>query len=154
DDSLKSYDLSWLLHLVGDVHQPLHCATRVSRTQPAGDDGGNLEGVRTCEACAVEKLHIFWDDLPGMGEDPQAGIQYAKTLPPVDGTEAGKLDEVVWVAESFRDAQQIAYVEPIQAGAGPFTLTLEYQASAKRLADQRIALAGTRLANMLNAELK
>src|SRR5262249_47588746 len=25
-DPLKSYDLVWLLHLVGDVHQPLHCA--------------------------------------------------------------------------------------------------------------------------------
>src|SRR6202042_1762839 len=26
-DELKSYDLVWLLHLVGDVHQPLHCVT-------------------------------------------------------------------------------------------------------------------------------
>jgi len=30
-DTLKSYDLSWLLHLVGDIHQPLHATTRVSR---------------------------------------------------------------------------------------------------------------------------
>src|SRR5580704_1250491 len=29
-DALKSYDLVWLIHMVGDVHQPLHCATRVS----------------------------------------------------------------------------------------------------------------------------
>ncbi len=28
-NELKSYDLVWLLHLVGDVHQPLHCVTRV-----------------------------------------------------------------------------------------------------------------------------
>src|ERR1019366_652223 len=27
-DDLKSYDLVWLLHLVGDVHQPLHCTSR------------------------------------------------------------------------------------------------------------------------------
>src|SRR6266481_6984794 len=33
-DPLKSYDLVWLLHLVGDVHQPLHCATRVRRSDP------------------------------------------------------------------------------------------------------------------------
>jgi S1/P1 Nuclease len=29
-NKLKSYDLSWLLHLVGDLHQPLHATTRVS----------------------------------------------------------------------------------------------------------------------------
>src|ERR1051325_3295197 len=41
-EDLKSYDLSWLLHLVGDLHQPLHCVTRVSRAQRDGDAGGNL----------------------------------------------------------------------------------------------------------------
>src|ERR1043166_6837010 len=40
-DLLKSYDLSWLLHLVGDVHQPLHCASLVSHAKPDGDSGGN-----------------------------------------------------------------------------------------------------------------
>src|SRR5262249_6535010 len=29
-DNVKSYDLVWLLHMVGDVHQPLHATTRVS----------------------------------------------------------------------------------------------------------------------------
>jgi hypothetical protein len=40
-DDLKSYDLVWLLHLVGDVHQPLHFTTRVSAGFPTGDAGGN-----------------------------------------------------------------------------------------------------------------
>jgi hypothetical protein len=40
-DELKSYDLSWLLHLVGDVHQPLHCTSRFSQGEPHGDAGGN-----------------------------------------------------------------------------------------------------------------
>ena len=30
-DELKSYDLVWLLHLVGDVHQPLHTITRFNQ---------------------------------------------------------------------------------------------------------------------------
>ena len=30
-DELKSYDLVWLLHLVGDVHQPLHATTRFNQ---------------------------------------------------------------------------------------------------------------------------
>ncbi len=41
-DLLKSYDLVWLEHLVGDVHQPLHATTRVTKAQPKGDQGGNL----------------------------------------------------------------------------------------------------------------
>src|SRR5262249_19382391 len=41
-DQLKSYDLVWLLHIVGDIHQPLHASTRVSKADPDGDAGGNL----------------------------------------------------------------------------------------------------------------
>jgi hypothetical protein len=35
--------LSWILHVVGDLHMPLHCATRVNdeHKAPQGDDGGN-----------------------------------------------------------------------------------------------------------------
>src|SRR6266567_2126987 len=54
-DKLKSYDLVWLLHLVGDVHQPLHAATRVSSTDPQGDNGGNL--VKLCAAPCKNELH-------------------------------------------------------------------------------------------------
>jgi hypothetical protein len=41
-DAVKSYDLVWLEHLVGDVHQPLHCSTRITAAKPHGDLGGNL----------------------------------------------------------------------------------------------------------------
>src|SRR5262249_9322876 len=64
-DAKKSYDLMWLLHLVGDVHQPLHAATRVSATDPQGDRGGN--NVTLCKKPCKDELHGFWDDLPGTG---------------------------------------------------------------------------------------
>jgi hypothetical protein len=64
-DPLKSYDLVWLLHLVGDVHQPLHSATRVSTTDHAGDNGGN--NVALCVTPCRTELHGFWDGLPGSG---------------------------------------------------------------------------------------
>src|SRR5579872_429681 len=41
-DDIKSYDLVWLEHLVGDVHQPLHATSRFSAASPLGDHGGNL----------------------------------------------------------------------------------------------------------------
>jgi hypothetical protein len=31
-DDVKSYDLTWLLHLVGDMHQPLHATSRFTST--------------------------------------------------------------------------------------------------------------------------
>jgi hypothetical protein len=43
---------------------------------------------------------------------------------------------------------------PIGAGAGPFTLIVAYKTAAHNLAEKRIALAGARLATILNEELK
>jgi len=63
-DVLKSYDLVWLLHLTGDIHQPLHCATRVSATLKNGDAGGNA--VKLLPASA--ELHGYWDSLLGVGD--------------------------------------------------------------------------------------
>ena len=45
------------------------------------------------------------------------------------------------------------YVPPIGAGTGPFTITPAYQAAMLELGKRRIALAGARLANLLNAAL-
>jgi hypothetical protein len=39
-DPLKSYDLSWLLHLVGDIYQPLHSSTRVDASNPGETRAG------------------------------------------------------------------------------------------------------------------
>jgi len=156
DDQLKSYDLTWLLHLAGDVHQPLHCVTRVSSADPNGDDGGNKVKV-SCAGCAPH-LHTFWDDLLGTGTSAQAVIvlviQAAKKLPAAKAGQAAKSDEKDWIAESFQAAQQTVYQPPVATGDGPFSLTNAYQRKAKTLAKKRIALAGARLANLINNELK
>jgi len=43
---------------------------------------------------------------------------------------------------------------PIGAGAGQFTLNQAYKTAARKLAEKRIALAGARLAKILNEELR
>jgi hypothetical protein len=149
-DALKSYDLTWLLHLVGDIHQPLHAATRVSSTDPDGDAGGNLVKLD----CAKCQLHGFWDDLLGKQSNLKAVREAARKLPKPNAELAAKSDEKDWIAESFQEAQQTVYSAPIAAGDGPFTLTTQYKKNAGKLAKQRVALAGTRLANLLNTELK
>ena len=149
-DALKSYDLTWLLHLVGDIHQPLHASTRVSSTDPDGDAGGNLVKLD----CAKCQLHAFWDDLLGKQNNLKTATQAARKLPKPNAELAAKSDEKDWIAESFQEAQQTVYSAPIAAGDGPFTLSTQYKKSAGKLAKQRAALAGTRLANLLNTELR
>ena len=151
-DAVKSYDLVWLLHLIGDVHQPLHAATRVSAGQPEGDRGGNL--VSLCSAPCRDELHGFWDDILGVEQTVGAAEGLAATLPAAPSADANTLDEAIWVKDSFSLAKASVYQSPIGAGAGPFTITPAYQASAKTLATKQIALAGARLGNVLNAELK
>src|SRR5215510_14885290 len=149
-EKLKSYDLSWLLHLVGDVHQPLHSTTRVRAADPDGDDGGN--GVKLTSPA---NLHTFWDDVLGTGDSPSTALNATLTLPNAPASDVSDLNVDHWINESFDAAKQTSYKSPpIGAGAGPFTLTLAYKTAARNLAEKRIALAGARLAKMLNEELK
>jgi hypothetical protein len=67
---------------------------------------------------------------------------------------AAKKDAADWIKESFEAAQQSVYVTPIGDGDGPFMITPAYRTAAKKLAKERVALAGVRLANLLNEELK
>jgi hypothetical protein len=154
-DPLKSYDLVWLLHLVGDVHQPLHDSTRVSAALPAGDSGGNL--VLVCASpcnTTTQKLHAFWDDALGSERDVGTAVTFAKSLPPADAQLAAVLDEGEWVREGLALAKSNVYRPPIGSGGGPFTLTASYRNATFNLAAKRVALAGARLADVLNAELR
>ena len=58
--------LSFLIHFLGDVHQPLHCATRFTADDfPKGDRGGNDFMIKLSGHSSAVALHTFWDDLLG-----------------------------------------------------------------------------------------
>ena len=60
--------LCWLFHVLGDVHQPCHCATLFdARSLPAGDRGGN---GTTIEGLPSAPLHAYWDNLLGKPGTP------------------------------------------------------------------------------------
>jgi hypothetical protein len=150
-DDIKSYDLAWLLHLVGDVHQPLHATSRFDQQQPQGDRGGNE--VALCAPPCKDELHAFWDDAMGKSERPTDARLQAHNLGPPDAALAAIADESNWVTESFDAAQKSVYSNPIGIGPGPFPPTPRYRKAAHRLALQRAALAGARLANLINGAL-
>jgi hypothetical protein len=151
-DPLKSYDLVWLIHLVGDVHQPLHCVTRVSSANPKGDLGGNLVLVTG----SSKELHLFWDGALGEGDTKNfmTAVKIAAALPDPDPLLVSDDKEDDWAAESYKLAASAVYVDPVGAGLGPFTMNEAYTANAQQIAKQRVALAGARLANLLKQALQ
>jgi hypothetical protein len=145
---VKSYDLVWLLHLVGDIHQPLHAVSRFTHELPEGDLGGNR--IRLCAAPCHEELHYFWDAVLGSGSAAQA-LALARELPTPATAQLTDADVHDWLRESGRIARRAAYRLPIGAGAGPYPLTPAYREQARAVARQQVALAGGRLAALLNA---
>jgi hypothetical protein len=151
-DDKRSYDLAWLLHLIGDLHQPLHATSRFTHAEPDGDAGGNDVKI-TCTKCgSARELHAFWDGLLGpTSAPPQDAIDAAADLRTVD---AGSTDENDWIQESFTIAKESVYAPPIRGGDGPYKLTKAYQTRSLRIANQRISLAGARIAAILNGAFK
>ena len=159
-DELKSYDLVWLVHLIGDVHQPLHAVTRVTKSHPKGDGGGNLVKLF---GDADSTLHSYWDDLPGSDckfcNDKVQCVNRAIVLGKAYQLASSKnrsMDAAAWIRESFDEARTKVYRDPIGSADQPYTIVpgSSYETQAQKLAKKRIALAGTRLAQLLNAELK
>jgi hypothetical protein len=151
-DDVRSYDLAWLLHLVGDLHQPLHATSRFTHAEPDGDAGGNDVKI-TCTKCgSARELHAFWDGLLGpTSAPPQDAIAAAADLRTVV---AGSTDENDWIQESFDIAKKSVYGSPVRGGDGPYRLTKAYQTRSLRIANQRISLSGARIAAILNGAFK
>ena len=150
-NDVKSYDLAWLLHLVGDVHQPLHATQRFIQDDPDGDGGGNdVKYCLTSQCSAGSPLHSFWDGAFGSEENLSSVINYASQMFTPSEENSNKLDPTVWFEESFEIAKAKVYVLPIGDELGPYLLTNAYRTEAAMVATERAALAAMRLANILN----
>ena len=157
-DDIKSYDIAWLEHLVGDIHQPLHTVSRFTRNHPQGDAGGNA--VKFCKPPCRDNLHAYWDELFGTRTDLKTITRLGmKLLQQGEPPGAGIADVNVWTKESFDLAKSFAYSSPIRNDDNSSTALSRrprhsYHAKAKTAAETRIRLAAYRLANLLNLNLK
>jgi hypothetical protein len=145
------YDLPWLEHLVGDVHQPLHCTSRFLRSQPKGDAGGNFVFV-----VPGRTLHSVWDDAPGTDISDEYVSSYAARVTAGYSARHGAENPKKWVEESF--ALDITDVYTFGPDAGsreqPIPLPSGYVENAAKVSERRIAAAGYRLAAVLNGLLR
>ncbi|HKR87002.1 MAG TPA: S1/P1 nuclease [Phenylobacterium sp.] len=159
-DWQRVFALKMVLHLVGDLHQPLHAAD-------SHDRGGNCERVRYTSAlmhvrlgpAKVTSLHAYWDGVPvaEMGRDPQAvatALERNITPAQVSAWSRGKTED--WALESFRVARSAVYSYggPLACVPGEATpLSGAYQDQAKAVTAQQLSRAGIRLATVLNRAL-
>ena len=156
-DEVRSYDLVWLIHLVGDAHQPLHATTRFSHDDPHGDQGGNLVKVVPATGQTIA-LHAYWDGLLGSYSTPQGAIADAMTdkdlrLPAADPALASEPNPDDWFRESEKLAEDVAYAGPLHDCTKTCELDRQYETNARNTARTQAALAAARLANLLNATL-
>lgn len=160
----RAVALCWVLHLIGDVHQPLHSCALFSRVQfPLGDHGGNyilLDGDKS--------LHSFWDGIMGSDSSPA-------TLNTLDGDLKKSPDENRlgseaaremsfdrWIDESFKIAGDQVYTAEMRhivkenkaptdrKGIHVGSLSATYEKDARATARRRIVEAGFRLAKALD----
>ena len=153
--SLSVYDLPWLVHLTGDVHQPLHCTSRFTRSQPKGDQGGNLVYVMP-----GRNLHALWDGLAGSDTTDAYVNRYAAEITAEFLQENGRRprlskDPKKWVDQGFDLAEREVYTFGPETGSRehPLPLPPGYEENARRIARIQLAKAGLRLAAVLNAKL-
>jgi len=167
--------LKWIVHLVGDIHQPLHAASNIyaagvlDEERHATDRGGNdvtvaLAGVKTR---GKRELHGVWDNelvnlSLGLRVTERAGpakavidrlAQEARAIPPnrLSGS------ALKWTLESNALARKYAYNfagfacnQPVN---GIVVLDRSYIETATQLIPKQLELAGARLATLLNENL-
>lgn len=136
--------LKWVVHLMGDIHQPLHSGSNYDST---GNVAASLAGGR------LTTLHWLWDyDLL------DAALKDNPVTTKLDTTEKLPPDAIavrMWMMESRNVARHDVY-EPIrgfQCGKdfiGPYVLDQAYQERSVPVIRKQIEKAGLRLAQLLN----
>lgn len=149
----QAWYLSFLLHLIGDASQPLHCATLYSTIFPNGDQGGNLFAIKSTHA---NNLHQLWDQGLGLWYTHGHYMRYKalKSLAqiimkryPISTFTIKLTDSNArhWVQRSHALALKYAYTISPET-----TPSASYIKNGTQVVMQQIAVAGYRAAILLN----
>lgn len=165
---VRAYDLSWLIHLVGDIHQPLHSSSRFSQSKPNGDGGGNSYPlvIMVNGKKQPSDLHSFWDALLGEDERSQTIMtitaQLMAQFKQADMSEINIPSDALaeqtvrgWIGESASLSEYFVYnLDDAKQGSNPPLVPAAYSAYARDIARHRVAIAGYRLAAILNDKVR
>lgn len=159
-DGEKSFALKMYIHIFGDMHQPLHSWTLVSRLFPIGDERGKLFKL----SGPYTDLHSFWDYGLGALHNPNRPLNstdetwfedYIQDLlqeyPRSSFTElqiSAKYDS--WQNENLILVKKYVYTN-ISYNTSPSD---QYIVNNMPIIRKQLALAGLRLASQLNCIFK
>jgi hypothetical protein len=131
--------LLFLIHFVGDVHQPLHCGLEE-------DWGGN--GIKVKIEDRSFNLHSVWDFyLVVKARGDLSNQDFARQLAhEIMG--ADSLSPAQWIEESRQLMKSVAYKDQ-KSGPGPF-LDEAYLERGAQITRRRLGEAGARIAGLLN----
>jgi hypothetical protein len=157
----RAIALCWVMHLVGDQHQPLHAGHWLSWKYPKSDRGGSIAYVRWAPGSATVDLHDFWDGVPNNPGGREAGsealaaaVEAARPRPARSalGPDPYRAFQG-WERESWVLAKAVAYQDGVlvtgKSRAQAPVLPDGYWARARGVSEARIATAGYRLADVL-----
>jgi hypothetical protein len=158
-DLALSFAWRYLIHLVGDIHQPLHSASFYSPQFPNGDRGGNSFKVNYPGDKQITNLHALWDacvDQYGSVYAPVTETQYqsiskaaaslTSEYPRSKVADRVKiLDGRIWADESNQIAEKYVY-NGITSGSTPSN---EYIVRGRNVINEQLAVAGYRLADLI-----
>jgi hypothetical protein len=174
----KAMACAMVMHLVGDIHQPLHCATKYfySYGKERSDAGGNKEFVvNGPPGDSKFNLHAFWDSAWRATFDTTNGLvvldeafardavhdprqlramaDALEKMPQPAGADLGaNFDQ--WARESNGIARDFVYRELTATDSKKYCrLSSEYVAKGNEIARERLVLAARRLAALMNATL-
>lgn len=154
----KARQLRFIIHLVGDIHQPLHAAALFSDQFPNGDMGGNLYNISGVDF--TDELHAFWDSGAGQWVDDvdrplnSTGAAWISdwTNKIIAANPVSSLEPLIkeyspytWANESNALAASFVYTAP----QAPTPLPASYIAQAQTDCLYQVALGGYRLADLL-----
>jgi hypothetical protein len=141
--------LKFLLHLVGDLHQPLHAGDN-------NDAGGNRIRV-TAEGFRSGNLHHFWDTefVERLGSDPKdVAAALIARITPAQQRDWSKGTPADWAEESFALARDHVYGKLSGPGdRDSYRLSPGYIEDATSVVQLQLSRAGVRLAAVLNRAL-
>lgn len=142
-----------LAHFVGDIHQPLHTVSLFSAAHPDGDQGGNKFVI--IEKSQRSNLHKLWDSGFGLYDNENASPEQIRELTNTITASyprtyfgekvINELSPEAWTKEGMKNA--VTYVYKTPENIAP---SVDYWNTGKRVSSEQVALAGYRLAQLLN----
>jgi hypothetical protein len=154
-DAEKAVALCWIMHLTGDLHQPLHNVALFSKSYfPTGDRGGN--NIEVVWGDGTRNLHSVWDGLPTDMETLEPSARTLLTIE-TDTIDDAAIDE--WLSHHAGLARLFVYPADVRAElltrltnneSPQIEVSREYLIRARSIARRQVNLAGHRIAALLN----